>query len=959
MNTTRQIHLTASHGNRRRAYLVLLTATVLLLPAGAQTARPPTPTGTPPGAGAVQVLETFEVMSSKLLNMDIKRTRDDVQPYVVFDNQLIADSGAADVEDFLKQRVTMNAHAVAADTTGQISSGATSAIDLRGLGVGQTLVLVDGRRMAGATFIGTQRQPDLNGIPLSAIERIEVLPSTASGVYGGGATGGVVNIVLRRSFAGGEVNVAYDNGFGTDSGSLRADLGVSRTSRDGKTSVLLTATYFERNNLQSRDRGFRPRGVNHILANNPAFLLGNVFFPPTGATSNIRSATGVNLTLKSTGTSLNSPNTHVPPGYSGGDGGAALVANAGTFNWSLADSAVSDGGHRSLRAPSERYSANVTIRHSFFRGLDGYVEAATTRNLAMFPSTNVTSSFTLDASNPSNPFNQQIRVTTPGHTSGNGTFRSTNSTRRAVVGMLGRLPGDWQWGVDYGWSHNKLDVLGGPTSTAQLTADVAAGTVNVLRSPLPIDYARYLGPPSFYFTQPYEGVNETASLRAAGAAGNLPAGAIRVASLIEWRRDVIEQGAQFNAGAISIYPERSQVVGSASAEIRLPIIGAAQRNPFARELSFQAAVRRDDYEVRGVTNTVLSTNTAPLRRATAEVSSTDPSLGLGWKLTPEVAARVSWGTGFLPPGVNQVLPTPSTALASVADPLRGNQSTVLAIGELVTGGNTGLRPENSESLSAGVVLTPRLVAGLRVSVDYTRIRKSDNIIAPTAQFIADNESLFPGRVTRGAVPAGDRFSVGPITRLDASAVNIASAEIEAFDVALNHTLKSATGGTFETFALATWQTHFITQVLPTAPRLENAGIRATGSNSIPVKLKANAGVNWSRGRYRAGWAAQHFSSYFTADPKVATNAAALLAQGNGGRVGRQIYHDVYVGYLFPKAASGGLGWHSLVAGSEVRLGLRNIFDRMPPVDVTRAGYYYSALGDPRGINYQLTFKRAF
>jgi iron complex outermembrane receptor protein len=937
-------------------HLVWSLVSLLAAPASAfaQSARPEVPS-----AGGVQVLNTFEVMSSKLLNMDIKRTRDDVQPYVVFDNQVIADSGAIDVEDFLKQRLTMNAHAVAADTTGQISSGATSSIDLRGLGVGQTLVLVDGRRMAGATFIGTQRQPDLNGIPLSAIERIEVLPSTASGVYGGGATGGVVNIVLRRGFGGGELSLSYDNTFGTDSGSFRADLGVSQSSRSGKTSVLVTATYFDRNSFQSRDRGFRPRGIKHILANNPAFVLGNIFFPPTGATSNIRSATGANLTLKSTGASLNSPNTHVPAGYAGNDGGAALLANAGGFNWDLADSAVSDGGHRALRAPTERHAVNVTVRHSFFRNLDGYLEAATARNLAAFPSTSVTSSFTLDATNPTNPFNQQIRVTTPGNSSGNGLFRSTNTTRRLVGGLLGKLPGEWQWGADYGWSRNKLEVLGGPTSLPQLVTDVAAGNVNVLRAPAAIDYSRYLGPPSFYFTRPYEGVSTNVSLRASGPIVSLPAGPVRVASLLEWRRDLIAEGAQFNAGSISIYPERSQTVGSASAELKVPLIGAGQRKPFLRELNLQLALRRDEYEVNGVTNSVLSTSTVPLRRATAEVSSTDPSIGFGWKVSDQAAVRASWGTGFLPPSMNQVLPTPSTALASVADPRRGNQSSVLAIGELVTGGNPDLNPEKSTSLSAGLVLTPRFLAGLRLSVDYTLITKSDNIINPSAQFIADNEALLPGRVTRGSVPAGSTFAVGPITRVDASAVNISGAEIEAFDVAASYQLKTSSRGTFEPFAYATWQTHFITQVLPTSPRLENAGIRATGSTSIPVKLKGNVGLNWTGGRYRAGWAMQYYGAYFTADPKVATNAAALLAQGNGGKVKAQAYHDVYAGYLFPREARTGGGWKSIVSGSEVRVGLRNLFDRMPPVDVTRTGYYYSALGDLRGISYHVTVKRSF
>jgi iron complex outermembrane receptor protein len=910
--------------------------------------------------GEILNLDRFEVMGQKLLNMDLRRTRDDVQPYVVFDQTAIANSGAVDIEDFLKQRLTMNAHAVTSDTTGQNSAGSTSSIDLRGLGVGQTLILVDGRRLAGATFIGNPRQPDLNGIPMSAIERIEVLPSTASGIYGGGATGGVVNIVLRRDYGGGELSYTYDNTFDTDSSSQRVDLGVSHTSRSGKTSVLLTATYFDRQNLQSRDRDFRPRGVNHILRNNSALLLGNVFFPPTGSTSNIRSATGANLTLKSTGASLSSPNTFAPAGYAATDGGAALVANAGGFNWNLADSTVGDGGHRALRAPSERYSVNLTLRQSILKNLEAYVEAALARNETEFSSTSVTSSFTLAAANPTNPFNQQIRVTTPGNTSGNGVFRSTNDTNRLVFGLLGKLGRDWQWSADYAWSHNKLDVVGGPTSTAQLVTDVAAGAVNVLRSPLPIDYARYLGPPSFYFTKPYEGVNENASLRAAGSVFELPAGAVSLASLLEWRRDVIEQGAQFNAGSITVYPERSQSVRSASAELKVPVIGAARRIRFVDSLNLQAAVRRDEYTVNGVTGSLLSTSTAPLRRAVAKVTSNDPSLGFGWKLNDDATVRVSWGTGFLPPSVNQILSTPSTALASVIDSRRGGQSAVLAIGELVSGGNPDLDPEKSESLSAGVVLTPRFAPGLRVSVDYTNIKKTDNIITPAAQFIADNEALFPGRVRRGPVPPGDPFGVGPIIRLDNSAVNISGAEIEAFDVAVNFTRRTGSFGTFEPFVYATWQTHFITQVLPTSPRLENVGLRAVGSTSIPVKFKANAGLNWNLGRYRAGWAAQYYDSYFTADPKLSTSSASLLAQGNGGKVETQIYHDVFAGYRFASGVAGTkFSWRSLLADTEVRIGVRNVLNTLPPVDVTRAGYYYSAFGDPRGASYYITLKRSF
>jgi len=64
----------------------------------------------------------------------------------------------------------------------------------------------------------------LNGIPLAAIERIEVLPTTASGIYGGSATGGVINIILKRDFQGFQTRLTYDNTFDTDSAVRRVDL---------------------------------------------------------------------------------------------------------------------------------------------------------------------------------------------------------------------------------------------------------------------------------------------------------------------------------------------------------------------------------------------------------------------------------------------------------------------------------------------------------------------------------------------------------------------------------------------------------------------------------------------------------------------------------------------------------------------------------------------------------------
>src|SRR5262249_26819462 len=132
--------------------------------------------------------------------------------------------------------------------------GNTSSIDLRGLGQSQTLVLVDGRRAADHSILGGQLQPDLNSIPLSQIERIEVLPASASGIYGGSATGGVVNVVLRHNYSGVHTSLTYDNPVKSSAARSRVDISAGTGTPDGKTSLLVSASYSDFNALLARDR---------------------------------------------------------------------------------------------------------------------------------------------------------------------------------------------------------------------------------------------------------------------------------------------------------------------------------------------------------------------------------------------------------------------------------------------------------------------------------------------------------------------------------------------------------------------------------------------------------------------------------------------------------------------------------------------------------------------------------
>src|SRR5207253_3148227 len=128
-----------------------------------------------------------------------------------------------------------------------------------------------------------------------------------------------------------ETKLTYENTFRSDSRIRTVDLSGGFNLEHGKTSVVFAAHYSDANQLSVQDRDYVQRGRALIMANNPSFVPAATV-PPLGSTPNIRSSTGVNLTLKN-GTLLNSPITFLPAGYAGSATDlATVVANAGRYN---------------------------------------------------------------------------------------------------------------------------------------------------------------------------------------------------------------------------------------------------------------------------------------------------------------------------------------------------------------------------------------------------------------------------------------------------------------------------------------------------------------------------------------------------------------------------------------------------------------------------------------------------
>ncbi|MGB5347945.1 MAG: TonB-dependent receptor plug domain-containing protein, partial [Woeseia sp.] len=212
----------------------------------------------------------------------IKRTGfDTASPVNIVTDQQIAISGQTRIEDLLNQLPQIEAAQTSFISNG--SSG-TASVDLRGLGANRTLVLVNGRRLQPGGV--ASQAPDINQIPASLVERVEVLTGGASATYGADAVAGVVNFIMKTDFDGVEINLgasAYqhdnDNEYiqtlmdrrsfdyptgnsGLDGKTYNFDVAIGSAFADGKGHAVAYATYRRNDELRQAARDYSSCAFN-------------------------------------------------------------------------------------------------------------------------------------------------------------------------------------------------------------------------------------------------------------------------------------------------------------------------------------------------------------------------------------------------------------------------------------------------------------------------------------------------------------------------------------------------------------------------------------------------------------------------------------------------------------------------------------------------------------------------
>lgn len=948
-------------------------------------------------AESVTRLGDYEVVDRKAKvfstgNLDVPRTINDVQAYQIFDGRTLLESGAVNTEDFLKQRLSMNTNVQSIGQGYGSTYGQTSSINLRGLGLDATLILVNGRERAGVSRQLNSGQADINGIPLEAIERIEVLPSSASAIYGANAIGGVVNIILKSGYEGGSVTASYENTTSSDAPIWSTGINYGTRVEGGRTRLALTARYSDGQALYGADRReLIERGVRNILQNQPSNIYSITSPFVGGATPNIAlnpnsyaPPGGVAYTNPSTaslllkdGTSLNSRITHVPSGAApGANLGTQLVANAGSYNTDLGPNITRYGLNNMIGwTPPRLRSFMGSVSREMTPWLEAYVDFSYEGN----QSSTIWSplgNYRMAGDNPNNPFQQNIYITLP-VTMSSPTVNDT-VTRTLNAGLRFDLPAGWRAVLDYTWSRNAYTLTYFDLDTQGIERALADGTLNpfVDTALHPLDLEPYRAPTA----QDFSTTIRDFSLRGSGPLPTLLGVTPRLVAGFQYKESILGEGRASTDYPVSnssdysaVFFSQQATASAAFAEISVPVIPAGKGRPGLRELEFQAAARAD-YYVADIGMSSMWTfpgwvayypgggSTPSTTRTESKFDSLNPTFGVKYKPTESITLRASSARAFLPPSYSDVVPTPQPYIFPVYDPVLND----VYDAEFILGGNPNLKPKTSRSLTIGAIYEPvdvPALRGLRVNLEYYEINQFGVITAPT-----DMELLtypeFASRVIRDPV-------TGRITHMDASLINGYEYRTEGFDLSVGYQRDTALG-TFEFNATGTYILREQRQSVADGPFVEYAGYVNEGG---PAKRKASATLSWRKAALNLGWVATYYDRYYQSGvvggPGEQVNGFPSTyytgAQG-ADTIPSQTYHDVFGSYTFANSGKGGRSSsatgmqklkESLLSGLTVQFGIKNLFDTLPPFDAYRSPYFISPYGAYRLRTYWLSVKHDF
>lgn len=854
-------------------------------------------------------------------------------------------------------------------TNPAFAGGATyqnSEVKLRGFASLQTTILINGRRLQRGNL---SAGPDLNRIPTASIDRIEILPTSASAIYGGGAIGGAINIILRKDYTGRDITLGL--GTSTDGGAERYQFTYfeGRSLNEGRTQFSFTVDHQHSEPLYNEDRDYLQRALKRYPQNTTATVGGRSVFEQymlqayagMPGTIMINSATGTLPIPGVTGARY----AAIPAGQDGtGLTPASFVSGAGQAN-------LGDRYKRSLiYRPEDRYSLNAQLEHEVSPDkLSLYAEAGVSYFRSEYSFPMFLAALSLSATDPLNPFRTGV---TPGFVGvpvvvyydpvdlPDPSIFQERQGARVLLGAKGKLNDNWEWSLDgtgeYGRSHStgvntnqNLTNFVTSTATGTLTQAQRRALYNPLadhnafpRYDVMADYLDYNRQFTYYNTL------SQVNLRVVGDVFELPAGPVQISpgaeviwSQFRTRATVgVSEAIRLAIPTGIIGPSNSRAqqsrrTESAFLESVVPLIGSSWRPLPIESAELNLGARWE--------GTDDSTN------------ATSPVAALRVAATKDIAFRVSYAEGFFPPDqaqyegarVNPAGITPFT------DPARGNLFYNYTKEE-ISGGNPDLKPETSRAWNYGVVLTPRVLPGLTLTLDFWKIEKENAILVVfgPSQLLASPQS-YPGRIQRAPASPTDIANgwLGVVTSVDFRPINVGFTQTDGADIKARYTHDLGDLGKLTSLTSATWTNSFRDQILPINPIVERVN-----SSGNPLRWRGNSSLFWEYGRWTTGLTATYINSYRA----NTTTPSSAFPNGNGldgDRIASATLWDLQIGYQIPAGRGIDRGWKSWFNDTKWTISVRNLLNKEPAFR-TDVYSYYSRYEDPRQRYVTLQVKKS-
>ncbi|MBT9494775.1 MAG: TonB-dependent receptor, partial [Paucibacter sp.] len=770
------------------------------------------------GNVATTSLGKVEITGSRLKRIDA----DGPAPVNVYTRADIYRSGQPTIERFLS---SLNEASMSPGEGGSGQTNGQGSVQLRGLPLGSTLVLINGRRVQ-AVGSSSGNFFNLNLIPMAAVERIEIVPVGSSAVYGGDALAGVVNIILKKSIDG----VVLDARGGTGSGISDGNVSLGTGGGDASGSFLLLGSYRKSTPLTMAERDFFKDADYRRFGGADA----RTRYCTPGTVSSTTAANLPGLTASFAAIPVVAPGQPLTV--------ASFAATAGQANLC---SSLANGNGSALVHGSETFALHGLAERRLTTDWSAFGELTLARDRLHAEQAGILlNNVLVPATNAHNPFGVPVRVSARlGLENGAEALERDTDFKRGLLGVRGDLWAGWELEAtlsttrDDGGSQLSNTTANVVARTAALAASTTAAALNPFSSGLAASEAvlRSIWSDS---VRDSHGRKDQASAFVRGSVLDLPAGSVDVIAGGEAARDRYQTSTpgSFNVGGSR---SNSAVYG----ELRAPLWRAAATDGRTawEQAALTLAARRDHYSDFGSANTYQA--------------------GIEIRPTRTTLLRASSATSFKPPTLLQtnVSETHLTTDAyALTDPARGNAPIVG--GEVLRTRNPNLLPEKGRAQSVGAVWEPESAAGTRLGVTAWQVKIDGLISLLWPQTAVDNEALFPGFVTRAPAVGG---VPGKVSQVLYAEVNFGHVDTAGVDMEIAHAWKAA-GAKWTLSASATRTAKYDVAVAPGAPAEHRLGRRAPDYWAPKWKGRLFAGIDL--GSWSAGVTSRYLGAYLDKAP---------------------------------------------------------------------------------------------